>query len=235
MDIISETYNCDCMDFMRILKDNAFDLAIIDPPYGIGVTKMNMGSRQGYESTVCRLGRQHGNTPCDWDDEIPSGEFFEELFRVSRNQVIFGGNYFKLPPTRCVCVWDKLQTLPNFSQVEVAWTSFDAPAKIFRKGTVGGDNLVKKIHPVQKPVELYGWLLREFAHEGDKILDTHMGSQSSRIAAYKMGFDYYGCEIDKLYYETGEKRFREECLDIENIGGREYVQKNLFWNEDNRR
>ena len=225
---LSKTYNCDCLEWLKDQPTLSVGLAVIDPPYAIGVTRRRMGGRNDYESTVERLARERGEEQYHWDDEIPSEEFFDELFRVSRDQVIWGGNYFPLPPTRCVCVWDKLQALDNYSQIELAWTSFDAPAKIFRMGCVGGDNKVKKIHPTQKPVELYGWLLREFGKEGDLILDTHMGSQSSRIAAYKLGFDYVGCEIDKVYFNEGEERFRRECLNIENIKGREYVQASLF-------
>lgn len=225
----SETYNCDCMDWLRQRPSLSIDLAIIDPPYGLDVTRMRMGQRRGHESTVSRLSRRRKGCGYHWDAEPAPREFFDELFRVSRNQIIWGGNYFALPPTRCVCVWDKLMFADSFSQVEVAWTSFDRPSRIFRKGAVGGDNLVKKIHPTQKPVELYGWLLKEFANEGDVILDTHMGSQSSRIAAYKMGFDYFGCEIDHDYFMEGEARFRSECLGVEKFpNGKTVTQMSLF-------
>ena len=224
---ISKTYNADCMEWLSLQADNSFDLAICDPPYGIGVASMNLGNRQGYVSTAVRL-KQESLDFKDWDLEIPTKEYFLELMRVSRNQVIFGGNYFDLPPTRCVIVWDKLQYAESYSQVEIAWTSFDRPSRIFRKGVVGGNNLVKKIHPTEKPVELYGWILKEFAKKGDSILDTHKGSQSSRIAAYKLGFDYYGCEIDRTYYLEGERRFRRECLGEEVYGEKVYTQASLF-------
>lgn len=194
---------------MRTLPDNCFQLAIADPPYGINAPKMNMGQSGGYLSTAtrCRKGRLNSGggklknrvlnqSDCSWDCEPPKQEFFEHLFRTCKNVIIWGGNYFALPPTRCVVVWDKEQPWGNFSQVEIAWTSFDMPAKLFRKGSRGGSvfdmrqNI--KIHPTQKPVELYAYCLRQFAKAGDCIFDPMMGSQSSRIAAYKLGFDYVG-------------------------------------------
>lgn len=144
-----------------------------------------------------------------------------------------GGNYFPLPPTRCIVCWDKEQPWENFSQVELAWTSFDMPAKMFRKGSRGGSvpdmRTVEKIHPTQKPVELYAYLLRVFAKPGDRIFDPMMGSMSSRIAAYKMGFDYVGCELDKEYFDKGCERFDEECLGVKHLkNGRTLVQLSLF-------
>ena len=127
--------------------------------------------------------------------------------------IIWGANYFTLPPTRCIIVWDKIQPWKNFSQAEIAWSTFNRPAKIFRKsnrgGSVDGMRRNKKIHPTQKPVELYVYLLNEFAKAGDKIFDPMMGSASSRIAAYMCGYDYYGCEINEVYFLEAEKRFRE--------------------------
>lgn len=159
----------------------------------------------------------------DWDIAPPK-EYWDELFRVSRNQIIWGGNYFPLPPTRCIVVWDKVQPWENFSQVEIAWTSFNYPAKLFRF-----DNRSwSKPHPTAKPVELYAWLFKKFAEGGQKILDTHMGSGSSRIAAYKMGLDFTGCEIDKEYFEASCRRFDEACLGIEVINGIAVKQLDLF-------
>jgi len=148
----------------------------------------------------------------DWDMNPPSKEYFSELFRISKNQIIWGGNYFGLPPTRCFVCWDKLQSFENFSQVEYAWTSFDYPSKIIRMASRGGRNDKDKIHPTQKPVELYVQLIKTFAKPGDKIIDTHLGSGSSRIAAYNLGFEFVGCEIDEDYYNSMEERFRAECL-----------------------
>lgn len=231
---ISEVYNEDNMIGMAQYPDKYWDLAIVDPPYGINATNMTMGSHpnrsrnDGYGSgpavsTAQRLkgrlnrcgidsklkNRALCSMKCDWDNEKPSPEYFKELFRVSKHQIIWGGNYFGLPATRGIICWDKIQPWKNFSQWEMAWTSTDKPAAMFRLAVTGGNNRVRKIHPTQKPIQLYKWLLTRYAEPGWKILDTHMGSQSSRIAAYQMGFDYWGWEIDPEYFETGNKRFKE--------------------------
>lgn len=201
---MNEAYNIDCMDYMRTLPDNAFDLAIVDPPYGI----LDSGGQTGGAGSL--KNRVFQNGVIDRWDQAPSREYFDELRRVSRNQIIWGGNYFDLPPSRCVLVWDKCQPWENFSQVEIAWTSFCLPAKIFRFDNRTGD----KIHPTQKPVNLYVWLLNKFATPGDRIFDSHLGSGSSRIAAYRLGFDFVGTEIDKEYFEQEEKRFAEETAQL---------------------
>ncbi len=238
---MNNAYNIDCMEFMAGCGDKSFDLAIVDPPYGINAPKMTMGGHGKYESTATKLrkgrlnqgcgklkNRALNTMNCEWDNNPPGEDYFKELFRVSKNQIIFGGNYFRLPPTRCVLCWDKCQPWDNFSQIEIAWTSFDMPAKIYRVSSRGGRNLNQKIHPTQKPVELYTWILKTFANEGDTILDTHMGSQSSRIAAYNLGYDFSGCEIDKSYYAAGCKRFDEECLGRFNgPNGRKFIQLSL--------
>lgn len=200
----SDVYNIDCMEYMRTLPDKAFRLAIADPPYGI----REAGGATGGAGKL--RGRVFNNGKIDRWDKAPSQAFFDELRRVSENQIIWGGNYFPLPPTRCIIIWDKVQPWENFSQVEMAWTSFDGPAQIFRFDNRAGG----KIHPTQKPVKLYAWLLKKFATDGGMIFDPMMGSQSSRIAAYKMGYDYVGCEIDKEYYMAGCSRFDKECLNI---------------------
>ena len=152
---------------------------------------------------------QEGKKIIAWD-VAPGEEYFQELFRVSRNQIIWGGNYFDLPPTRCFLVWRKLTISESFTMAmaEYAWTSFNSNAKVFECAPQGkpGDT---RFHPTQKPVELYAWVYKLFAKPGDKILDTHMGSQSSRIAAWDAGLDYVGFEIDKTYYELGEARFQK--------------------------
>ena len=197
---ISEVECCDCMDFMAKFPDKFFDLAIVDPPYGLD-KRLESGGGKMRNTPFKKLYRE-GNK---WD-KIPEAEYWNMLFRVSKNQIVWGGNYFPLPPTRGIICWDKKQALPTFSRWEYAWTSFDMPAKMFEG--VSTDN--KRFHPTQKPVALYIWLLENYAKPGDKILDTHMGSQSSRIAAWKMGFDYWGCEIDPEYYAQGCARFEEE-------------------------
>jgi len=193
----SAVLNIDCMDFMKTMPDKFFDLAIVDPPYGLGDSVVNSGGRfKRYEN-------KNGN----WDKEIPTKEYFDELFRVSNNQIIWGGNYFPLPPNKCFLIWDKGQPENiSFAMAEYAWTSFNEVAQIYKVRTQGQE---QRFHPTQKPIYLYKWLLKNYAKEGDKIFDSHMGSQSSRIAAYDMGFDYYGCELDKDYFDAGNKRFEQ--------------------------
>ena len=195
----TEVFNMDCMDYMRTLPDKAFQLAIVDPPYGLDrKSTQGAGKLKNRELNKADIARR-------WDT-APTEEYFNELRRVSENQIIWGGNYFDLGPCRCFVCWDKCQPWPNFSQAEFAWTSFDKPAKMFRF-----DNRCKKIHPTQKPVELYGFLLNTFAKQGDRILDTHLGSGSSRIAAHRLGFDFVGIEIDKEYFDASVERFEREC------------------------
>ena len=192
---LNVAYNMDCMAYMQSLPDGAFALAVVDPPYGLPKDSSN-GRGKLKTRTFNR-----GNIST-WDI-APKAEYFEELFRVSRNQVIWGGNYFPLPPCRCFLVWDKLQPFPNFSRCEYAWTSFNMPSKLF-----AFDNRYSgKIHPTQKPITLYEWIFSLCAKPGDKILDTHLGSGSSRIAAYDAGLDFVGCEIDKVYFDAQEERF----------------------------
>ena len=191
-----EYYNEDCLVGMKRYEDKHFSLAICDPPYGIDEKfKGGATGKMNFNEIVNK----------DWD-KAPSNAYFDELFRVSRNQIIWGGNYFNLPPTRCLIVWDK-QISEDFSlaMLEMAWTSFDKLAKIFRYSNPKGD----KIHPTQKPVKLYKWLLHNYAKKGDLILDTHVGSASSLIACYDMGFDAVGFELDKDYYEASKKRLEE--------------------------
>lgn len=209
----------DCMDLMREFPDKHFDLAIVDPPYGISAPNMNMGegfSDGKYKNRLHRLNGGGGKLKdralnrmrSDWDANPPKAEYFEELFRVSKSQVIWGGNYFPLPPTRCVVCWDKQQPWENFSQWEMAWTSYDRPAAIFR--LQNGALQPGKIHPTQKPVKLYKWLLSKFAQPGQRILDTHLGSGSSAIACSEFGAHLTGCEIDLGYFESACARIRRE-------------------------
>ena len=202
---ISETYLMDCVQGMKEYPDKYFDLAIVDPPYGIGFDKY----KKIWKGEV-----RTKHQPKKWDNEVPTAEYFLELFRVSKNQIIWGGNYFDLPPTKCFIVWDKQQHLKNFAQCEMAWTSFRTNAKIFKRRFLEPYecniyNKIKRIHPTQKSIFLYEWCLSEYAQKGDKILDTHLGSGSSRIAAHNLGFDFYGFEIDTDYYEASEKRFND--------------------------
>ena len=189
-------YNQDCMEAMKEMSDNQFDLAIVDPPYGIQINSAGWIKAKKQK----KIHKQ-----ANWDDKPPTKEFFTELFRVSKNQIIWGGNYFDLPPTRTVLCWDKRKGDNNFSMWEMAWTSFDKPAKIFRQNS-GGDH---RIHPTQKPVKLYEWLLMKYAKEGDTILDTHLGSGSITIACENLGFELTGYEIDKEYFEAAKKRIEQ--------------------------
>ena len=146
-------------------------------------------------------------------DTAPKQEYFDELFRVSRNQIIWGGNYFNLPSTRCFLIWRKTNVPENFSMAmcEYAWASFNDNAKMFEFSAVGQPG---RFHPTQKPIELYEWILRNYAHEGDKILDTHVGSASSLIACQRLGFDFVGFEIDSTYYQLASERFERETAQM---------------------
>lgn len=190
--------NCDCMEYMRSLPDNAFQLAVYDPPYGI-----NIGNGLGN-------GRKDYKTHKSWQMCSPGREYFDELRRVSRNQIIWGGNYFTdvLPPCDNWIIWDKKNPGLTFSEAELAWCSVHRKIRIFARCTTARD-VCGRIHPTQKPVELYRWLLRNYAQPGDRILDTHLGSGSSAIAAYDLGFDFVGTEIDETYYDAAVKRFSE--------------------------
>lgn len=165
----------------------------------------------------------------DWD-VAPPQEFFDELFRVSKNQIIWGGNYFSLPPTRCFLVWRKLSISEKFSMAmcEYAWTSFEGNAKLFEMTPQRGDNS-GKFHPTEKPIALYNWVLGLFAKEGDKIFDPMMGSQSSRCAAYLSGYDFYGCEIDEYYFHKGNDFFERICHGVTSDDkGNKIIQQQLF-------
>lgn len=195
----SIVYNQDCLEAMRLMPDKCFELAIVDPPYGLGLRTVSGGSRSNTQTKYIEDIKSKG-----WDNRIPTDEYFIQLFRISRGQIIWGGNYFDLPPHRTFIVWDKMTYIPTMSQVELAWTSFDNPARLIQINS----NQPDRLHPTQKPIKLYRWLLHNYAKPGDRILDTHLGSGSSRIAAYQMGFDFTGYELDKDYYEAQDKRFK---------------------------
>ncbi len=191
------------MELMARYPDNHFELAIVDPPYGIA----RFGNRVELSNRISNNAKL--NT---WDIKPPL-EYFIELFRISKFQIIWGANNFNLPTTEYFIIWDKEQSVDNFASAEYAWTNIKKPAKIYKysihkviaqRKSDGG-----KIHPTQKPVKLYEWLLMNYAKEGDKILDTHLGSGSSRIAAYNLGFDFTACELDTEYFEAQEKRFQQ--------------------------
>ena len=218
----STVMNIDCLEYMRSLPNKYFDIAIVDPPYGLD-KKSTHGRGKLKDRCLNR-----GNIQ-KWDVR-PEQTYFDELFRISKNQIIWGGNYFPLAPTRCFVCWDKHQVWENFSQCEFAWTSYDKPAKHITISNRGGHIDHVNWHPTAKPVELYAYLLRTFAKSGDTIFDSHLGSGSSRIAAYKLGFDFVGCEIDEEYFRLSEERFQRECCDsvISPAEGKTLKQLSLF-------
>ena len=194
-------YNADNLEIMRGMKDNEFDLAIVDPPYGINVNP-NMGLGKGQK-------KRHKSI--NWDDNVPPAVYFEELFRISIHQIIWGGNYFNLPPTRHFIFWDKLNPEGlSFSDGEMAWTSFDRAIRKWAMRNCSGG----KIHPTEKPIALYGWIIKNYAKPGDKILDTHLGSGSIAIAIEKanringMELQFTGIELNEEYYNAALQRFK---------------------------
>lgn len=232
-------YNQDCMEAMRAMPDGAFDLAVVDPPYGL---KMDGGTIGGNN-----LARVTQYAKKEWDQAAPPLEYFVELARVSKNQIIFGANHFisrlaKTPDTPCWIAWDKDNGGSTFADFEMAWTSFNSAARLFRfrwAGMLQGNMKQKeiRIHPTQKPVALYTWIFSNYAKKGDRILDTHLGSGSSRIAAHDMGLDFVGYEIDPEYFEAQEKRFKEHTAQITlfDAGGGALLITIIFFGHDARR
>lgn len=214
---------CDCMEYMKTVPDKYFDLAVVDPPYGIGVMSMNY-TKSGAVRTrsYSAAKRRDYRKQSEWDIK-PSKEYFDELLRVSRHQIIWGGNYFSdlLAPSKSFICWDKRcnDAMKNdFSDCEYAWADVGV-ARMFRftwNGMIQGDmkNKEERFHPTQKPVALYRWIFQNYAKPGYKILDTHLGSGSSRIAAYDAGLDFVGCEIDKEYFDKQEERFAEHAAQM---------------------
>jgi site-specific DNA-methyltransferase (adenine-specific) len=189
----------DCMEYMATLKDNEFDLAVVDPPYGI---KQHKGISYGkYARNI--------HKEKDWDNDIPSQKYFEELMRVSKNQIIWGGNYFLdyLSNTRCMLVWDKHNGSNPMSDCELAWTSFSSSVRKFTYSHIQDHNAgIKRIHPTQKPIQLYQWIFDKYAQKGWRILDTHLGSGSSAIAAHDCGLEFVGVELDGDYFKAAKER-----------------------------
>jgi site-specific DNA-methyltransferase (adenine-specific) len=207
--------NIDCMIGMAEYPDKWFELAIVDPPYGIDIYNCESKSKNnGF--------KVHSNN--GWDKNIPDENYFKELFRVSKHQIIWGGNYFNLPVSKGWAIWNKVQRNFDFADGELAWTSFNVAIRIFdyARGNDSGfapklkniERIGINIHPTQKPVKLYKWLLDKYAKQGDKILDTHLGSGSSRIACYDYAFDFTGFELDKDYFDAQEKRFKNHTEQI---------------------
>lgn len=208
--------NDDCMNIMPKYEDNYFDLAIVDPPYGIKEDGKSNHSR-GLLAETTKF------TPKDWDKDSPDKSYFDELFRVSKNQIIFGANHFisKIPyDSSCWVVWDKENGATDFADCELAWTSFKTAVRKYKfmwHGMLQGNmkNKQKRIHPTQKPIQLYSWLLENYAEPTNKILDTHLGSGSSAIACHYFGIEeFIGIEIDKEYYDMANKRIEKETRQI---------------------
>lgn len=221
----NEVYNMDCMDYMKGLEDNAFDLAIVDPPYGISVN-VNMGRRKG--NTKSSYHKYAGE-----DKKAPDRSCFEELQRVSEYQIIFGANHFieNIPNanSKSWIVWDKMFSNDvSFASAELAWTNIEKVVSVFKYSP----NSPNRIHPTQKPVALYKWLLKNYAHPGDKILDTHIGSGSIRIACHDMGFDLVGCELDKDYFDAQEARYQNHISQAD-LFGTDEMQGLIFSGADN--
>jgi site-specific DNA-methyltransferase (adenine-specific) len=210
-----ELTNEDNMELMSRYEDNYFDLAIVDPPYGIdaNLKRGDTGKNKHIKQKDYHVG--------DWDSEIPSAEYFKELKRVSKNQIIWGGNYFLdyLNNTSCMIVWDKVNGTNYYADCELAWTSFKTSVRKFEWRWHGflQQNMANKqdrIHPTEKPISLYEWLLMNYAKEGDKILDTHLGSGSIAIACHNLGYDLTACELDTEYYNSAIKRINEHKQQI---------------------
>ena len=210
----SLVYLEDCIEGMKRYADNHFDLAIVDPPYGINMDGGHIGGSV--------LAKTTAYTKKDWDKEAPNEEYFKELFRVSKNQIVWGANHFisRMPyDSSCWLVWNKLNGDNNFADCELAWASFKTSVRKFDFRWAGmlQQNMKDKeirIHPTQKPAALYEWILANYAKPNDLILDTHLGSGSSRIAAYKGGFDFVGFEIDQEYFNAQDKRFNDFKLQL---------------------
>jgi len=201
--------NMDCLEAMKQINDNEFDLSIVDPPYGIGINKQSQGKGGGVAKKI-----QY--TKKNWDSSAPQKQYFNELIRVSKNQIVWGANHFisKIPfDSSCWIVWDKDNGNTDFADCELAWTSFKTSVRKFKwkwQGMLQQDmrNKEIRIHPTQKPVKLYEWILDNYANEGDKILDTHLGSGSIALACHNRGFDLTGFEIDKEYFDNAVERLR---------------------------
>ena len=198
-------YNMDCMNGLKEFPNGFFDIAVVDPPYGINVGN-EIGRRKGE--------RRNGYKKVEWDKTPPDESYFRELFRVARKVAIWGGNYFALPPTKCFLIWRKpnVQENTSFSMCEYAWTNFEGTAKEF--SFLSGRNVQRRFVPTQKPVELYFWILKRYAKPGMKFLDTHVGSASSLIACHRAGLEYWGFEIDPDTYKQANERLEAEKAQI---------------------
>lgn len=226
--MISDVRNMDCMEFMKQFPDKFFDLAVVDPPYGINMDGGVIG--------ISRKAKNTAYTVKEWDKAAPDRSYFDELMRVSKNQIIFGANHFISRialDSSCWIVWNKENGNNPFADCELAWTSFKTAVRMFTyrwQGMLQGNMKDKeiRIHPTQKPRALYAWIFENFTRGGYRILDTHLGSGSSRIAAWHAGLDFYGCELDKEYFDKANERFEKEIHGVEVIGQQTIQQQSLF-------
>ena len=202
-DLINKIHHADCMDIMKDMNDKCIDLVITDPPYNI--KRFERGSLRFDKNNNYKNG-------LEWDNK-PNKDYFNELFRVSQYQIIWGANNFELPTSEYFIVWDKQQTVDNFASAELAYTNIKKPAKIY-KYSIHKHNQTIKIHPTQKPISLYRWLLQNYAKQGQLILDTHSGSGSCAIACHLEGFDFIAIEKDKDYYNDSVKRLKTEISQL---------------------
>ena len=202
----------DCMEYMARLPDKAFDLAIVDPPYGLA--QLSVKENRDPNSKFRRSMAAMVDSAKGWNGIKPTQAYFDELFRISKEQIIWGANNFTLPESEYFCVWDKQQTVANFASAEYAWVSMNEwkhPAKVFRYQIHAANAVESKIHPTQKPVKLYEWLLTNYAKPGHRILDTHGGSMSLAIACNNLGFESVTCELDEDYYKLAVERVENAC------------------------
>ena len=236
--MVSEIYNTDCMEYMKSMPDKFFDLAVVDPPYFSGPEKRGFYGKAVNSNGVHRTYKKSD----EW--LVPKPEFFDELKRVSKRYIVWGCNYYDYVFEHGRIVWDKCNGASSFSDCEIAATNLFDSVRMFRfmwNGMMQGKSISEghimqgdksknefRIHPTQKPVALYAWIFQNFARGGPKILDTHLGSGSSRIAAYRLGLDFYGCELDKGYFDASQERFDRECLGIEVFGNHTITQQTLF-------
>jgi site-specific DNA-methyltransferase (adenine-specific) len=205
-------YNKDCLEAMKEMSDNQFDLAIVDPPYGIGISGQKEVKKKRVQRNRSSAQNRKYHKEKKWDNDIPTKEYFIELQRVSINQIIWGANYFVKhinKGTKGWIIWDKQQKGLWSSDAEIAYSSYNKPTRIFLQNRIILQQEGGTIHPTQKPVKLYEWLLMNYAKEGDKILDTHLGSGSIAIACHNLGYDLEGYELDKDYYDNALKRIKE--------------------------
>lgn len=230
-------YNGDCMEWMKSVPDKYYELCIIDPPYGIMASKYERGGTQyGKSKAKCKV---YGKK--DWDINAPSEDYFFHITRISKNQIIFGANYFisKIPyDSSCWIVWDKQNGNNNYADCELAWTSFNTAVRKFTfkwQGMLQGDmkNKQQRIHPTEKPIKLYEWLLTNYAKHGDKIFDSHFGSLFIGIACHNLGFKLDACELDKEYYQSALKRLKkhqaqQSLFVLNNTNKHNVEQLNLF-------